>query len=235
MNTKMKVLSLALIGAFGYAGVASAACPTSAVPPWSAMSTFQGTASIATPGYAGTECRLDSAINNGAGGAASAQVNWTGAAVEPRYRAHFIVNADNLTGQGLLDSVAIYSSGSSSVGLGVDLGIFGSAAGRNLAYTVRNDANPLGFESGIVALAAGDNHIEFDFAIGSSDFKLWVNNNDPNSPTKTVAVANNAAMTGIDTTYLGLGAPSPQYVGNFANQAVGFDQFDSRRQNFIGY
>ncbi len=234
MNTKMKVLSLALIGAFGYAGVASAACPTSAVPPWSAISTFQGTTAIATPGYAGTECRLDSSINASAGGLASAQVNWTGSP-EPRYRAQFIINADNLTSQGLFDSVGIYSSSSTSAGQGVDFGIFGSGANRNLAYTVRNDANPLGIETGVVPLAAGDNYIQFDFQVGANNFNLWVNNNDPNAPTKVVAVNNNASMTGIDTTYLGLSAPSPQFVSHFATKTVGFDQFDSRRQNFIGY
>lgn len=235
MNTKMKVLSLALIGAFGYAGVASAACPTSAVPPWSSVAAFQGTAAIVSPGYAGTECRLDSSINAGAGGAAVAAANWTGAAVEPRYRAQFIVNADGIASQGLLDSVGIFSSSSASAGQGVDFAIFGGGANRNLAYTVRNDANPLGVETGVVALAAGDNVIEFDFQIGANVFKLWVNSNDPNAPTKTVAVNNGAAMTGIDTTYLGLSGPSPQFVQHFGGTAVGFDQFDSRRQNFIGY
>ncbi len=235
MNTKMKVLSLALIGAFGYAGVASAACPTSAVPPWSGEYVFQGTTAIASPGYAGTECRLDSTLNAGAGGIAGAAVTWNGAAVEPRYRAHFIINADSLTGQGLFDAVQIFTATSNSAGQGVDFAIFGSGASRSLAYTVRNDANPTGVETGVAPLAAGENHVEFDFQIGANDFNLWVNNNNPSAPTKTIAVNNNAAMTGIDSASLGLAAPAPQYVQHFGGVAVGFDQFDSRRQNFIGY
>ncbi|MCK9540145.1 MAG: hypothetical protein M0Q70_13665 [Dokdonella sp.] len=231
----MKVLSLALIGAFGYAGVASAACPTSAVPPWSSEFAFQGTTTIATPGYAGTECRLDSAINAGAGGAAGAAVIWNGGAVEPRYRAHFIVNVDSLTGQGLLDAVQLFTSTSASAGQIVRFSVFGSGGGKNLAYAVRNDANPIGLETGVVPLSAGENHVEFDFEIGASNFQLWVNNNDPNAPTKTVAINNDAAVTGVDTSSLGLAGPTAQFVQHFAGTAVGFDQFDSRRQNFIGY
>lgn len=235
MNTKIKLLSLALMGLVGYsfAGAAAAACPSSPVPPWDSVAAFQGAAMIASPGYAGTECRLDSTINAGAGGAASGQVNWTGA-VEPRYRAQFIINANNLTGQGLLDTVSIYSSGSTSAGDAVEFTIFGNGTARNLGYSVRNDANPSGYETGVVALAAGENRVEFDFQIGSNNFQLWVNNTVAGTPTKTVAVANGAAMTGIDTTYLGLAGPSPQYVQHFAGKAVGFDQFDSRRTSFIG-
>jgi len=234
MNAKMKVLSLALVGLCGYAGSAMAACP--ATPDaWTAVSAFQGSATVETGGYAGTECRLDSKINANAGGAASGQVNWTGSAVEPSYHAHFIVNVDGLSSQALLDTVAIYSSASQSSGSAVDFTVFGNGTAHNLGYSVRNDANPTGFETGVVPLIAGENHIEFALATGASTFKLWVNNHDEANPTKSVPVNNGSAFTGIDTTYMGLAGPAPQYVSHFGGQAVGFDQFDSRRQTFINY
>lgn len=238
MNTKMKVLSLAMVGMFGYVGSAVAAnCPAGPDMAhggaWTAISAFQGSAVIAEPGYATTACRLDSKINAGAGGAASGQVNWTGATAEPRYRARFLVNADLLPSQALLDTAAIFSSGSQSGGAAVDFSVFGNGTKHILGYSVRNVANPSGYETGVVQLAAGVNVIQFDFAVGSSTFKLWVNNNVEATPTKSVAVANGATLNGIDTTYLGLAGPSPQFVTHFATKPVGFDQFDSRRQTFI--
>lgn len=237
MNNKMKNLSLAVLGFVGFAaaGAAMAQCPASPSPPWSSVSAFQGGVAIVAGGYASTACRLDSKINAGAGGAASAQVNWTGTGPEARYRAQFLVNADNLTSQGLLQTVSIFSAGSTSGGDGVEFTIFGNGTVRNLSYTVRNAANGSGYETGVVPLAAGINRIEFDFGVGASTFKLWLNSNVEATATRSVAINNPATYLGIDTTYLGLGGPSPQYVSAFATKTVGFDQFDSRRQTFIGF
>jgi hypothetical protein len=85
-------------------------------------------------------------------------------------------------------------------------------------------------------LSANVNVVEFDLQIGAAgSIALWVNNNNEASPTVPAQTVDNAAAVGIDTAFLGLASPSPQYVTAFAGTAVGFDQFDSRRQTFIGF
>lgn len=238
MNTKMKVLSLALVGAFGYVGVASAACPSSPVPPWSSVQNSQGVTAIATPGYAGTECRLDASINAGAGLLAAASVRYSQATTEPRYRVHFIINADSLTSLGSSHKVRVFGSSSTAGGTSVNMTIFGFAGNKVINYSVRNaDGTVTG---GQATLAAGDNHIEFDLQTASAAsatdgyFKLWVNNNTEGSPTANKPGLANFGV-GADRFTLGLSSPSREFVTNQNGKAVGFDQFDSRRQTFIGF
>lgn len=242
MNTKMKVLSLALVGAFGYAGSAMAECPAGPDQAnggaWSSAPVFQGTVAISTPGYSSTECKLDSTIASGASGAAFATVQDDSPEAEPSYRAAFILNADSLTNQSLLQGVNVFSANSTANGKSVFFSIFGDGAGgRTLGYFVADADQASGLVSGAAPLAAGENHIEFKLTTGASgagSFTLWVNSNTEASPTiPAINVSNDAAK--IDTAFVGLAAPSSQYVDAFAGTAVSFDQFDSRRTTFIGY
>jgi hypothetical protein len=240
MNAKMKVLSLALIASFGYVGAAAAACPAGPDQAnggaWTAVSQFQGTAVIATPGYAGTECRLDSSINAGASGAASAVVQDDTPAAESRYRASFIVNLDSLAAPTIITGANIFSAVSDATGGGVNLGVFGNGGQWFVSYIVADANEPSGFYAGSAPLTAGINHVEFDLQIGASgSFALWVNSNVEGSPTLPAHTVNNATAVGIDNAYLGLAAPSSGFVAAYAGMAAGFDQFDSRRQTFIGY
>lgn len=241
MNTKMKVLSLALIGAFGYVGSAAAGtCP--AGPDvgnggaWTAAPTFQGTLAIATPGFASTSCRLDSAISAGAGGAAFATVQDDTPAAEPRYRAQFSVDVNTLANQSLLAGVQVFSATAAN-GATIWMSIFGDGAGAHfLGYFVKDADRPSGVLSGSTPLAAGVNVVEFDLQVAAAgSIALWVNNNVEGTPTVPAQTVNNAAAVGIDTAFLGLASPTPQYVTAFPGTAVGFDQFDSRRQTFIGF
>jgi hypothetical protein len=102
MNTKMKVLSLAMFGLVGtaFAGSAAAVCPASPVPPWTAAPALQGTVVIADGGLAGTECRMDSTIDAGGSSAAFATVQDDSPATETQYRAQFIVDLDALAATG---------------------------------------------------------------------------------------------------------------------------------------
>ncbi len=228
MNTKMKVLSLALVGAFGYVGAASAACPSSPVPPWQDQQIFQGATSIVTPGMAGTECQLNSVINAGAGAFAAASVHDASPSAEPRYRAQFMVKIDGLASPGFSDTVQVFAANSS--GFPLRLGAFGNGTSWSLSYILGSGV------SGSVPLAAGDNVVEFDLQIGTSgSLAIWVNNNTESTPTVPAIAGDYSAMVGINDAYLGLGAPSSSFVNKFAGQAVGFDQFDSRRQTFIGF
>jgi len=239
MNTKMKVLSLALLGLCGYAGSAMADCPSGPTVAeggaWTAAPTFQGTLGIVTPGYSGTECHLESKISAGAGGAAFAYVQDDSPAAESRYRAHFIVNVDALSNQALLATANVFSAVSAN-GVAVYFSVYGNGSGgHRIGYFVTDSSQASGLSVGSAELASGENHVEFDLKVGSpGSFTMWVNSNTEASPTiPTVQVTN--ANQQIETAYLGLSAPSPQFVSAHAGTAVGFDQFDSRRQTFIGY
>ena len=231
MNTKMKVLSLALIGAFGYAGVASAACPSSASPPWTAEGALGGTLAIASPGYDGTECRLDSALTGGLASFATVQDDSPNG--EARYRAQFIVNADSLASMGFTDAAYLFTA-NSGAGPQVSLSIVGDGAGgRLVSFTVPNASAAGGSDVGSVAMASGENYIEFDLD-SSGHFSLWVNNNNESAPDFTNSSFDNGGAT-IETAFLGLAGPTPGYMSKYSGTAVGFDQFDSRRQSFIGF
>jgi len=242
MNTKMKVLSLALVGmgGFAFAGVAAAACP--AGPDiahggaWTADNQLGGTAVIATPGYAGTACRLDSTLTGDASSFATVEDDSPSA--EPRYRAQFIIDADNLTSLGLVDASYIFTAQSSTGTVPVSLSIVGDGSGGHLvSYFVPDSTSSSGSDSGSFALVAGPNYVEFDVdngADGTPHFSIWVNNNVEASPNFTTTTFNNGSAV-VDTAFLGLAGPTPGYVGSSDALAVGFDQFDSRRTTFIGY
>lgn len=235
MNTKMKVLSLALVGLCGYAGSALAVCPAGPAVAqggaWSAVNALGGTAVIATPGYAGTECRLNSALTGDA--ASFATVEDDTPAAEPRYRAQFIINGDSLTAVGAIDAAYIFSA-QSSAGAQIQLSIVGDGAGgRLVSYFVPDTAAGGGSDVGSLPLTAGENHVEFDLD-NSGKFSIWVNNNVEASPNFTTTTLNNGGAT-IETVFLGLAGATPSFIAHASGVAVGFDQFDSRRQTFIGF
>jgi hypothetical protein len=244
----MKVLSLALIALGGFAGSAMAACPAGPDAAhggaWTDVYQVGGTATVVSPGYASTECRLNSAINTGAGSSATGSVYWasTPATPEPRYRAQFIINTDAITSTVSADGVSVYSASSGAGGDGVSFSIFGNGGAMALGYAVRyNDASGLRYRTGSVPLGSGEVHVEFDLQVASTagatdgSFKLWVQNNNEATPSKVETGLANFGLGGIDNATLGLAGPTPAFVLHFATKGVGFDQYDSRRQTFIGY
>jgi hypothetical protein len=235
MNTKMKVLALALLGLAGYAGSAVAGCPGSPVPPWTAVDVLGGTAVIASPGYATTPCRLDSALTGDA--ASFATVEDDTPTAEPRYRASFIINADNVGAMSATTASFVFTASSASGRAPVALSIVGNGAGSAfLTYFVQNGAGVL---SATKPLIAGENHVEFDYDNGTSagspgpHFTLWINSNVEGSP--TVPPTTIASTGVVDTAFLGLAGATGDWTTLFNGTTVGFDQFDSRRSTFIGY
>jgi hypothetical protein len=231
MNTKMKVLALALLGLAGYAGSAVAGCPGSPVPPWTAVNALGGTAQIAAGGFAGTACRLDSTLTGDATGFATVEDDTP--AAETRYRAQFIIKADNLTTLGLVDSAYIFTTSDGSTGSApVSLSIVGDGAGGHLvSYNVPDSGAAGGGYTGSFPLAAGENHVEVDYQ-NANHFSIWVNNNVEGSPDFNTTITSTGV---VDTAFLGMAGPTPGYVTSSDGKAVGFDQFDSRRQTFIGF
>lgn len=243
MNTKMKALSLALMAISGLAlaGTAAAACPAGPTVAeggaWSAKSTLGGSLAITSPGFAGTECKLDAAIVTTGPGTATVRDNTPSA--EPRYRAQFIVNVDALSGMNTVQSVGLFgawtetphASRSELVRLTVTGNLQGTAKNLNI-FTVSEGA-PDNMVSASHALSAGENTIEIDWDKASGSLKVWVNNGTEGSPDVNVA-ANNAGWSGVDYATLGLANASSPYRANQINELVSFDEFDSRRVSFIG-
>ena len=249
MNTKMKVLSLAVVGLFGFAGAAMAACPATPTA-WSATNVGGGTSaiSIVTPGYDSTECKLQMQLANN--GAARASVRDDTPANEPRYRAQFIFDPSLLTGANGANQATIFLANApaphNTVLNLVKITFAGSGGGSTSAGKKLFIATAC--ETGNVCTAqvplvnqTGPNRIEIDLTVGASgSLKYWVNDAATTGITEgsgvTLAVnGGNAGWTGVDTAFLGLSSPSMAYRTSNAGVNAWVDQFDSRRQTFIGH
>jgi len=245
MNTKMKVLSLALLGLVGYAGSAAAGCPSSPVPPWtSAPQLSGGVVSIAAPGLDASACHMNASL--GASFASLATVIDTTPANEPRYRFQFLINADGANTFGTTDAVQIFSANAAAPANGrtpiVQMALTPGAGGAKRITFVASCAGGANFRCATQTadLPAGVNRVEVDLQIGAATTSLnyWLNQTGTSEPpaTGTIAVTggNGDWSGGVDTAVMGLGAPSPSFIATHAGQAVQFDTFDSRRNTYIG-
>lgn len=252
MNTKMKVLSLAVVGLFGFAGAAMAACPAGPTAWTGSFVNGSGSAiSIQTPGYDSTECKLQSTLGNN--GAAQAQVYDDTPANEPHYRAQFIFDAGQLSGNngansasifvanpaapfgGVLNTVKVIFSGSGGGSVSSGKRVFFRVACQGGAgSTCGSAAVPLPNQT-------GPNRIEIDLTVGASGtFRYWVNDAATTGITEASGVAvtltgGNAGWVGVDRAVMGMAAPSVSYRSINTGLSAYFDQFDSRRQTFIGH
>lgn len=247
MNTKMKVLSLALLGLVGYAGSAAAGCPSSPTPPWA--STLQlggGVVGITTPGLDASACHMTAAI--GASFSSIATVSDTTPANEPRYRFQFLVNADALGNFGATDAAVIFSANAAAPANGrtpiLVMALTPGASGAKRITFIASCAGGTNFRCATQTadLPAGTNRVEVDLQTGASVATLnyWLNQTGTTEPpaTGTIAVTGGNAdwAAGVDTAVMGLAAPTPSFIGatGHAGQAVSFDTFDSRRNTYIG-
>lgn len=241
MNTKMKVLSLALVGLCGYAGSALAVCPTdpaqSGGGAWSSKSVLGGSIAISTPGYESTECKMDAAITSATFG--SAYVRDDSPATEPHYRARFLVDTDTLTGLNSVQSVRLFTANTDtpylSIGEVVRVSVFGNLAGtsQSLAVAAGCEGSTGSLCSTNIPLSgAGPHVVQLEWVKGTSGtINVWVDNPTEGSPTATLS--GNTDGWAVDYAVLGLSTSSPGYRANQVNKVVSFDSFDSRRSTFI--
>jgi len=244
MNTKMKVLSLALLGLVGYAGSAAAGCPTSPVPPWSSAPQLGGgVVAVVAGGLDASACRMDASL--GPSFASLATVIDTTPAAEPRYRFQFLINADATGNFGTTDAVSIFSANAAAPANGrtpiLQIALVPGAGGaKRLAFVASCDGGANFRCAGQSAdLPAGVNRVEIDLQIGpAGTVSYWLNQTGTTEPAPdgsvTVTGGNNAWIGGVDTGVMGLGSPSPSFKDTHAGQAVSFDTFDSRRATYIG-
>ena len=251
ISTKMKLLSLAILGLGGIAlaGSASAACPTNP-DAWSGkLALSGGSVTIASGGLDGSECKMVSSVGTSA--VSIAEVRDDSPSNEPRYRFQFLIDTSALGTIGSLDVVQVFAanaatsypaSGGRTPLLTLALS---SAGGGNASLTVVASCNNASAQYRCItstpALISGINRFEADLQVGAGSagqLRYWLNapagSSEP-APTGTIANLDNSGWVGVDTTFLGLIGASPVYRSNHAGQGVGFDTFDSRRQTYIGY
>jgi hypothetical protein len=233
MNAKMNLLALALLGLAGYAGSAVAGCPGSPVPPWTAAPALGGTVAIVAGGLDGSACRMESGLTGDLTSFATVEDDTPTA--EGRYRAAFMINTDSVSTMSIVTGVFVFTATSQAGGNPpVSLSIVGDGAGHVfLSYNVVNGSGAL---VGSNQLAAGANHVEFDYdtgaVSGSPHFSLWINSNTEAGTTFTSPITSSAV---VDSAFLGLAGATADFSGSFNGTPVQFDAFDSRRSSFIGF
>ena len=214
---------------------------------------------IGGPGLNGTSCALSLSI--GALSNSRAYVVDSSPQNEQRYRGRFYVSLANLTNFSLSNQTVILFRGNDATApaqFTSDELVIRLAGGAT--PTVRffvSDLNPV---SGATQLAiplptsaTNSYRIEFDIQIGTGTtnashgcdvmpatggcLRAWVTDaataSSDTSPDGSVTV-NNSGWGGVKTAYLGLSSGAPNYRANHAGAVVLFDEFDSRRQTFIG-
>lgn len=255
MNTKMKVLSLALISAFGYVGSAAAGtCPAGPTVPdggaWTSSFVAGGSALAIVPGglepASPSACKATSAL--GASITAAATVTDDTPADEPSYRFQFLVDPSAVTAFGATDSVVVFRANANAAANGraselVVYMVAGPAGAKRLRFVASCNTPPAFTcaQSFATDLPAGVTRVEGKLTTGAGaagQFDYWVNaaqgTTEP-AASGTIASLDNAAWVGVSRAILGLAAPTTSFKNAHANQPAGFDAFDSRRQTYIGW
>jgi hypothetical protein len=242
MNTKMKVLSLALLGLVGYAGSAAAGCPASPVPPWSTTAQLSGsTFAISAGGLDASACKADASIGQSLG--AIATVTDTTPANEPTYRFQFLIQPDAFGTFGGTDFIAIFRANAAAPQNGtqnmltVSL-VAGPGGAKRVRFNAACSTDP-SFrcaQSDTTDLPAGVSRIEVNLT--QSAVSWWINapagTSEPPA-NGTLAVGDTTVWAGVDAGIMGLSGPSSAFKNAHFNQIASFDTFDSRRSTYIGW
>jgi len=256
-SLKTLMLAVAGLAGFGIAGSAFAQCDATNLSAWSAQSVGGGTSalSIVAGGYDSSACKMQSAL--GDNGAAHAQVRDDSPANETRYRAQFIFDPTNLSGANGTNQAVVFLANSNAVHQNrlqmVKIVFAGSGGGTKRIFIVgacENAASQFNCQAAVnLPVQNGPNRIEVDVTAGASGvgaLRYWVNDAATtglqDADGVTIALTGgNSGWVGVDTVFMGMTSPSANYRsaaagnGNNVGKAAFFDQFDSRRQTFIGH
>jgi len=254
---KMKALAVAVLGlaGLGMAGSAFAVCPTiaaiTATPggggAWTSQTVTSATFGNAATGLNGTSCALSIAINAGAASNTKGFVTDASPQNEPRYRARFYVDTAAMTNLNIANRQSRLFSALATTppaGAGAEELIVNIVGGTppSLRFIVGDTGSP-GNQKLVNAPfpnTAGNYRVEFDLNSTAGTFRYWVLDaattnvgHDDTTPTGT-ATMTDTGWSGVKQINLGLFGTSAQYRANVATQAIVVDEFDSRRQTFIG-
>jgi len=257
---KMKALAVATLGLGGLvmAGSAFAACPTipatSSSPggggAWTSQTVTAMAFGNASSGLNSTSCALQISVNNGAASNAKGFVTDASPQNESHYRARFYVNTAGLTNATVANrQFRIFSAlavdAPSDIGAEMVSVSFIGGTTPSFRFFVGDTSIP-GYKIASAAApnTGGNYRIEFDLQQGNpGTFRYWVSDasavTTDGTPTGTVSVTNPQASdgsgwSGVKQANLGLFITSPNFRANVATQPLIVDEFDSRRQTFIG-
>lgn len=222
-------------------------CPDQTAIPWSDVrEDVNGMLDIVSPGLAGTNCALD--VGLGSSRAERARVQDTSPVCESSYRARLYMDTTDMPAQLATTSRVKFwnvqcnpNSGSTCTNPGVT-GVIqfryqGLNSGNGLFSFVRDQGSRRQFP---VPLSNGENWVELQWIASSSpaaadgQLRVWVN---ANAETDSPVVEFTDIVTGtdcIDQTNIGVIAPTTTMLSEAAAARVQFDEFESRRQTFIG-
>lgn len=227
---------------------------------WSSQTVNHATFGNAATGLAGTSCALSVAIASGAQSNARGFVTDNSPQGESRYRARFYINTAQLTNLVAANQqvdIADVLAASGPIGVGtteVEVKLVGGSP-LQVDFVVADSTQPNNYQTvGYVFPNAGGNYrIEFDLQQGSATsancnsvtpvggcFRYWVNDagaaSADASPTGYIAVTN-TGWSGAKQFNMGLFATNTKFrtaTTNPLDQPLILDEFDSRRQTFIG-
>ena len=251
-NVTMKALSAAVLGLAGmaFAGSALADCPAGSNDPganWPGgrATTGGGVLGLEAPGLKATACKMAASFGGTSGLSAAAVIDTT-PANETRYRFRFYLDTDLITPFTGLQQVQLFTANAAnpfpaaggSLAMVRAVLVPGGTTGRRVGFLVgTNDpVNSYIAPAAFAPINAGANYIEGELIVGAAGtgkFNYWVNNNVAGTPTGTVNV-DNAGWVGVDTASLGMANGNSTFRTLQQGKKIYFDEFDSRRQTFIG-
>lgn len=256
---QMKALAAAVLGLGGLVMAGSAFAATCPAGPaiadggaWTSKTQLSnGHVAIVQPGLAGTSCAMASSFTAGASSISLGTVTDQSPNNEARYRFRFYINKDALGSFGTFDGVQIAnvlsatpfpaSGGRRNV---MTISMVPSATGVTLSFFVacNNSATVYRCASTMpVDLAAGGNSFEVDMPFSAtagtnSTIRYWLNaaagSTDATTPTGTIVVDNSGWS--VKSFSMGMANPTSSFVSTHVGQNLVFDEFDSRRQTYIG-
>ncbi len=254
----MRILfkTLALCALLGISMSASAQCTNANLSAWDATNAANGaTLNVQAGGVAGTACKL--AVTQGPNKNGVATVRDDMATPEVRYRARFYIDATNMmaTATGGAHRFKAFVAGNldNPVPTTIDtkarpalLQMFVVGLGSNQARLggfcrdLNSNGNRARFGSGAnpgnVSLQTGWNSVEVEIVVGAGTgaCRIWVNNNTEGTPDWEQTGIDNALLVGVKRANIGSVGATQAYADVVGSQEVYFDEFESRRQTFIG-
>ncbi len=251
---------LKIVGACAFLGLSInsyAQCPDPSTT-WDTTNQANG-GTYTTPntgGANGSTCMLSVVQGPNNNGIATVRDDMSPA--ETRYRARFYVDASELmsqsTGGAHRFKAFVAGNGTNAVPVNIDdkarpavlqmfiVGQAGNAARLGgFCRDLNSDGNRARFGDGVnpgtVALQTGFNVVEVEIVMGAGTgaCRIWVNNNVEGSPNWEQTGIDNNLLVGVERTNIGSTGSTQAYADLAGAPVTNFDEFESRRQTFIGF
>ena len=235
--------------------MAGGSCPDPATA-WDTVNQANGGSyAVTDTGAAGTTCKLS--VSQGPNNNGIATVRDDMDSPEGSYRARFYVDATDLmtqsTGGAHRFKAFVVGNGDNPVPVNIDdkarpafmqmfiVGQAGTAARLGgFCRDLNSDGNRARFgdgdNPGTVALASGWNVVEVEIVTGdgTGSCRIWVNNDTEASPDWEQENVNNNLLVGVNRANIGSTGATQAYADLVGAPVTHFDEFESRRQTFIG-